>query len=376
MPGSTTLNAEQFLRYKRHLSLPQFGEEGQQKLLASRVLLVGGGGLGSPAALYLAAAGVGTLGLVEFDHVDVSNLQRQILYGTSDVGESKAKIAAQRIQALNPDVSLELHELRLSSANAMDILREYDVVLDGTDNFPTRYLVNDACVMLGKPNVHGSIFRFEGQATLFDPANGPCYRCLFPEPPPPELAPSCAEGGVLGVLPGMIAMIQATETLKLLTGIGKSLAGRLIQYDALAMEFSEFRIRKDPACPVCGESPTIRELIDYHQFCGVEQPAEGPPVREVPPSEVRTMGACGCDYLFLDVREPKEVDQQAIEGTVRIPLGELEQRVSELLEWKEKQVVVHCAKGGRSRKACEFLKKQGFTDLHNLAGGIEAWERD
>ncbi len=376
MAGSTRLNSEQFLRYKRHLSLPEFGEEGQQKLLAARVLLIGGGGLGSPVALYLAAAGVGSLGLVEFDHVDLSNLQRQVLYGTSDVGEPKAKIAAQRIHSLNPDIALETYELRLSSANAMDILSQYDVVVDGSDNFPTRYLVNDACVMLGKPNVHGSIFRFEGQATLFDPANGPCYRCLFPEPPPPHLAPSCAEGGVLGVLPGMIAMIQATETLKLIAGLGRSLAGRLIQYDALAMEFTEFRIRKDPTCPVCGESPIIRELIDYHQFCGVEQPSEGPPVREIPPSDVKRLGSIGESFLFLDVREPDEVAQSGIEGTLRIPLAQLEQRLGELLEWQEKTVIVHCAKGGRSLKACEFLKKQGFSDLRNLAGGIEAWERE
>jgi len=369
------LNSAQFLRYKRHLSLPEFGEEGQQKLLAARVLLIGGGGLGSPAALYLAAAGVGTLGLVEFDHVDLSNLQRQVLYGTSDVGLPKARIAVQRLASLNPDIALETHELRLTSANAMDILSSYDIVVDGTDNFPTRYLVNDACVMLGKPNVHGSIFRFEGQATLFDPSNGPCYRCLFPEPPPPHLAPSCAEGGVLGVLPGIIAMIQATETLKLIAGLGRSLAGRLIQYDALAMEFSEFRIRKDPACPVCGESPTIRELIDYHQFCGVEQPAEGPPIKEIVPAEVKAMRSEE-DFLFLDVRNPNEVEETAIEGTVRIPLAELPQRWGELLEWKERLVIVHCAKGGRSLKACELLKKQGFSDLRNLAGGIEAWERE
>ncbi len=370
------LSTDQFFRYKRHLSLPNFGEEAQRKLLAARVLLIGGGGLGSPTALYLAAAGVGTLGIVDFDQVDVSNLQRQVLYATPDVGRPKVEVAAEKLAALNPDVRIRTYPTRLNSENAMEILSDYDIVVDGSDNFPARYLVNDACVLLGKPNVHGSIFRFEGQATLFDPAAGPCYRCLYPEPPPPHLVPSCAEGGVLGVLPGIIAMIQATETLKWIAGIGESLAGRLLQYDALRMQFDEFRVRRDSACPVCGDEPSIVELIDYHQFCGMDQPHSGPAIPEERPAAVAAWRDDAEEFLFLDVRDPEEVSLCAIEGTQRIPLGELEERVHEIGAWKDRRVVIHCEKGGRSARACALLRDLGFAEVINLEGGMEAWIRE
>jgi adenylyltransferase/sulfurtransferase len=333
--------------------------------------LIGAGGLGCPSAQYLAAAGIGTLGLIDFDVVDASNLQRQVLYGTADVGRPKVDVARERIASMNPDVSVESHPVRLTSENALEIFEPYDVIIDGTDNFPTRYLSNDACVLLGKPNVHGSIFRFEGQATIFDATRGPCYRCLFPEPPPPELAPSCAEAGVLGVLPGIIAMIQATETIKLVTGVGEPIIGRLVQYDALEMSFTEFRLRKDPKCPVCGEHPTVTALIDYEGFCGLGR--EEAPVSELTPAQVQALRERGESFLLLDVREPQEFDTARIEGSTLIPLGALEKRVGELADWKSRAVVVHCHHGARSAKACRILAEHGFGQVDNLAGGIDAW---
>jgi len=364
------LRPDQFERYKRHLALPEFGVDAQRRLLASRVLLIGAGGLGCPLAQYLAAAGVGTLGLIDPDVVDASNLQRQVLYGMRDVGRSKVEVARERILAQNPDVKVETHALRLSAANARERLAEYDVVVDGTDNFPTRYLANDACVLLGKPNVHGSIFRFEGQATVFDARRGPCYRCLYPEPPPPGSVPSCAEGGVLGVLPCFVALIEATETLKLLTGVGEPLIGRLLMYDALAMSFAEFQLRKDPDCPVCGEHPTLAELIDYDGFCGVEAGVE---VREKSAAEVAAMRARGERFLLLDVREPYEFERARIEGAELLPLGRLEAELGRLAAWQDDPVVVHCHTGGRSARAARTLTEHGFRQVWNLSGGIEAW---
>ncbi|MDE0886013.1 MAG: molybdopterin-synthase adenylyltransferase MoeB [Myxococcota bacterium] len=369
------LRPEQFDRYRRHLSLPEIGVEGQARLLDSSVLLIGAGGLGCPLALYLAAAGVGRIGLVDDDVVDLSNLQRQVLYQTSDVGRPKVEAAAERIRGLNPDVRVDVYPLRLDSSNALEILGDYDVVVDGTDNFPTRYLSNDACVLLGKPNVYGSIFRFEGQASVFDARVGPCYRCLYPEPPPPGTVPSCEEGGVLGVLPGMVAIIQATETVKLLTGIGESLAGRLLAYDALRMEWNEFRLMKDPECPVCGDHPTVTELIDYQGFCGFGPADEvTAPLVQVRATEAEErLGNPDSAMLLLDVREPEEVAQASIEGSVPIPLGEIEARVGEIADWRQRPVVVHCHHGGRSAQACRKLIELGFEEVENLDGGIEAW---
>jgi adenylyltransferase/sulfurtransferase len=372
MPQAPPLEPAQFDRYRRHLSLPEFGVEGQRALLDSRVLLIGAGGLGCPLAQYLAAAGVGTLGIVDFDVVDLSNLQRQVLYGTADVGRPKVEVARQRVEAMNPDVAVEAHAVQLGSNNAMELLGAYDVVVDGTDNFPTRYLTNDACVLLGKPNVHGSIFRFEGQATVFDARHGPCYRCLYPEPPPPGAVPSCAEGGVLGVLPGIIALIQATETVKLLAGVGEPLYGRLLRYDALRMEFQEFRLKKDAQCPVCGVQPSVTQLIDYEGFCGVPAAAAWPPP-EVSAAEVSAAQARGDEFLLLDVREPGEYETAHIAGARLLPLGQLEARLGELESWRERRVVIHCHKGGRSARACELLHRRGFSDVANLAGGIDAW---
>ena len=369
--GSPPLTPAQFERYRRHLSLPEVGVEGQRRLLEGRVCLIGAGGLGCPVAQYLAAAGVGTLGIVDFDVVDASNLQRQVLYGTADIGRPKVEVARDRIAAMNADVRVELHPERLTSKNALEILGAYDVVVDGTDNFPTRYLSNDACVMLGKPNVHGSIFRFDGQATVFDARRGPCYRCLYPEPPPPGAVPSCAEGGVLGVLPGLVALVQATETVKLLTGIGEPLIGRLLQIDALRMEFREFHLRKDPACPACGASPTIRELADYEGFCGV--PAAEPGIPEVPAAAVKAALDRGEDLLLLDVREPQEFAVARIEGARLVPLGELEARLGELGAWCGRRVVVTCHHGMRAARGAEILRRHGFGRVENLAGGIEAW---
>jgi len=367
------LRPDQLERYKRHLTLPEIGIRGQRALLDARVLLIGAGGLGCPLAQYLAAAGVGTLGLVDFDVVDASNLQRQVLYGTADVGRPKVEVARERIRALNPDVRVEAHAVHLTSANAMGVLAGYDVVVDGTDNFPTRYLANDACVLLRKPNVHGSIFRFDGQATVFDATRGPCYRCLYPEPPPAGLVPSCAEGGVLGVLPGMVAMIQATETIKLVTGVGEPLIGRLLQYSALDMTFSEFQLRKDPACPVCGESPSVTELIDYEQLCAPRPEEAEAPVPETSAVEVAARRAAGAELLLLDVREAHEREIARIEGSTWIPLGELERRAGELADWKERPIVVHCKTGGRSARACRILADLGFRDVVNLAGGTDRW---
>jgi len=366
------LRPDQFDRYRRHLSLPEVGVEGQTLLLQSRVLLIGAGGLGCPLAQYLAAAGVGTIGIIDFDRVDASNLQRQILYTTADIGRPKVEVARERIEAMNPDVEVHTHDLALTSENTLKLFGDYDVIVDGTDNFPTRYLSNDACVLLGKPNVHGSVFRFDGQATVFDARFGPCYRCLYPEPPPPGSVPSCAEGGVLGVLPGLIAMIQATETVKIITGIGEPLYGRLIQYDALTMEFNEFRLKKDPKCPVCGEQPSVTELIDYQGFCGIADEAQAE-IAELSAAGVQSMQARGDDFLLLDVRESDEFMRARIEGSTLIPLGELEDRLAEIREWKQRPVVVHCHHGGRSAKACKLLSDAGFIRVTNLTGGIEAW---
>jgi len=368
------LRPDQFDRYRRHLSLPEMGVEGQSRLLESSVLLIGVGGLGCPLALYLAAAGVGRIGLVDDDVVDTSNLQRQILYRTSDVGRRKVEVAAERIEALNPDVRVDQFPVRLDSGNALEIFGPYDVIVDGTDNFPTRYLSNDACVLLGKPNVYGSIFRFEGQASVFDARTGPCYRCLYPEPPPPGSVPSCEEGGVLGVLPGMIAIIQATETVKLLTGVGTPLVGRLLAYDALAMEWNEFRLMKDSECPVCGSNPTITELIDYQGFCGFETNTDSAPVLvQVRAADLSARLAASEGILLLDVREPEECAKASIAGARAIPLAEVEARVEEIEAWRDRPVVVHCHHGGRSAEACQRLMRLGFSQVENLDGGIDAW---
>jgi adenylyltransferase/sulfurtransferase len=372
-PPTPPFRPDQYERYRRHLELPAFGPEAQQKLLAARVLLIGAGGLGCPLAQYLAAAGVGTLGLVDFDVVEASNLQRQVLYGTRDVGRPKVEVARDRIVALNPDVRVEVHARRLTADDALPLFADFDVIVDGTDNFPTRYLANDACVLLGKPNVHGSIFRFEGQATVFDARRGPCYRCLYPEPPPPGSVPSCAEGGVLGVLPGLVALIQATETIKLLAGIGEPLIGRLLQYDALEMSFQEFRLRKDPQCPVCGEHPSVTELIDYDGFCGVQRNRGAGWDRERSAAEVAVMQQRGEEFLFLDVREPDEWRAAHLDGTRLVPLGSLPERIGEFSDWKERPVVVHCRSGARSARACRILHEHGFADVWNLTGGIQAW---
>ena len=366
------LRPEQFDRYRRHLSLSEVGVEGQTKLLESRVLLIGAGGLGCPLAQYLAAAGVGTIGIIDFDRIESSNLQRQVLYTTADVGRPKVEVVRERVEAMNPDVEVHTHAVELTSENALELFADYDVIVDGTDNFPTRYLSNDACVLLGKPNVHGSVFRFDGQATVFDARHGPCYRCLYPEPPPPGSVPSCAEGGVLGVLPGLIGLIQATETVKIITGIGEPLYGRLIQYDAMRMEFNEFRLKKDPKCPACGDQPSITELIDYQGFCGITA-ENGSEIAELSAAAVHSMQARGDDFLLLDVREPDEFKRARIEGSTLIPLGELEDRLAEIQEWKDRAVVVHCHHGGRSAKACKVLDHAGFIRVSNLTGGIEAW---
>jgi molybdopterin/thiamine biosynthesis adenylyltransferase/rhodanese-related sulfurtransferase len=370
----------QFQRYARHLTLPEFGVAAQEKLLASSVLLIGAGGLGSPLALYLAAAGVGRIGIMDFDVVDVSNLQRQVIHRSQDVGTPKARSAKRGINDLNPDVRVEVYEEGITSSNALEIIAKYDVVIDGTDNFPTRYLVGDACVMLGKVNIYGSIYRFEGQATVFDGRKladgsraGPCYRCLYPEPPSPGEVPSCAEGGVLGVLPGIIAMVQATEAIKALTGIGKPLTGRLMRYDAMNMQFRELKIRRDKTCPVCGDHPTITTLIDYEQFCGLKRGEEGPTAVELDPAAYEKIRDAGTEHLLLDVREPFELGICQIEGNTNIPLGQVPARVGELAAWKDKLVVCQCKSGRRSLKALDVLQKNGFTKVVNLSGGILAW---
>jgi adenylyltransferase/sulfurtransferase len=368
---SISLSRDEVARYSRHLILPEVGSEGQKRLKAARVLLIGAGGLGSPLALYLAAAGIGKLGLVDFDVVDFSNLQRQVIHGTPDVGRPKLQSAAAKIRAINPSVETELYETALTSANALDILSGYDIVVDGTDNFPTRYLVNDACVLLGKPNVYGSIFRFDGQASIFHPPHGPCYRCLYPEPPAPGEVPSCAEGGVLGVLPGLIGCIQATETVKLILGKGDPLIGRLLLYDAMAMRFREFRVRRNPECPVCGDRPKITKLIDYEQFCGVQASAAADTGADTTVDELRGRLDRGEDFLVLDVRNPEEFQIARIPGSVLIPLPELEGRLNELD--RNRDMVVHCKSGMRSRKAIQLLREKGFTRVKNLKGGILAW---
>jgi sulfur-carrier protein adenylyltransferase/sulfurtransferase len=368
------LTRDEVQRYSRHLIMPEVGIEGQRKLKAARVLCVGAGGLGAPASMYLAAAGVGTLGLVDFDVVDASNLHRQIIYGTPDVGKTKLEASRQRLQAMNSGVKVVTHEVALTSKNALDVLKDYDVILDGTDNFQTRYLVNDACVLLGKPNAYGSIFRFDGQASVFAVKGGPCYRCLYPEPPPPGLVPSCAEGGVLGVLPGVIGIIQATEAIKLILGAGQPLVGRLLLYDALQMRFRELKLRRDPECPACGDHPTIHELIDYDQFCGVvpaqAQPAGGG-VPEITVQELKGKLDRGEDVYVLDVREPNEYQICRIQGSTLIPLGELASRTAELD--RNREMVVHCKMGGRSAKAVALLQERGFTRARNLKGGILEW---
>jgi len=363
---------EEILRYSRHLIMPEVALAGQMKLKAASVLCIGAGGLGSPLALYLAAAGVGTLGIVDFDVVDSTNLQRQIIHSTADVGRSKVESAAEKLRAINPLIQLRLFDTTLSSENAMEIFRDFDIIADGTDNFATRYLVNDACVLSGKPNVYASVFRFEGQATVFAADRGPCYRCLYPEPPPPGMVPSCAEGGVLGVLPGLLGVIQATEVIKLILGSGDSLIGRLLLVDALGMRFREVKLRKDPECPVCGANPTVRELIDYEQFCGVRgaESESTASVPEIRPEELKRRLDNGEDILVLDVREPHEYEICHLRGHL-IPLGDLPRRVHELDSSRE--IVAYCKIGVRSAKAVEFLRSMGFRRVRNLTGGIDAW---
>ncbi len=380
-PTAPALNAEEMQRYSRHLILPEVGLDGQKKLKAARVLCIGAGGLGSPVAMYLAAAGVGTLGIVDYDVVDYSNLQRQILHGTPDVGRPKLQSAKDRLKALNPHVDVQTFESALTSDNALQLFKDFDVIVDGTDNFPTRYLVNDACVLTGKPNAYGSIFRFEGQASVFATKEGPCYRCLYPEPPPPGLVPSCAEGGVLGVLPGIVGCIQANETLKLILGIGEPLIGRFLVFDALRMKFRELKLRKDPDCPVCGTHPTVTELIDYEQFCGMPA-VEAEPVAQAQAGsdtansditvlELKARRDKGEDLFVLDVREPHEYQINRIEGSTLIPLGDLPDRFSELDPNRE--IVAQCKSGMRSARAAAFLRDQGFKNVRNLKGGILAW---
>lgn len=371
--ANVELSAEEIRRYGRHLIMPEVGMEGQKKLKAASVLLIGAGGLGSPVGLYLAAAGIGRIGIVDFDVVDYSNLQRQIMHSTKDVGRPKLDSAKERLEGINPYVKIETHELRLSSENALALFAEYDIVVDGTDNFPTRYLVNDACVLTGKPNVYGSIFRFEGQASIFATSDGPCYRCLYPEPPPPGLVPSCAEGGVLGILPGIVGTIQANETVKLIIGMGEPLIGRLLLFDALKMKFREMKLRKNPECPVCGSQRTITKLIDYEAFCGV-QPGWDSYAREeqfeITVDQLKQRLDKKDDIFILDVREPQEYEICNLNGHL-IPLRDLPKRINELDTAKE--IVVHCKVGGRSRTAVEFMKQAGFRKIKNLVGGIDEW---
>jgi adenylyltransferase/sulfurtransferase len=369
------LTTDELSRYSRHLILPEVGMEGQRRLKAARVLCVGTGGLGSPLAFYLAAAGVGTLGLVDFDVVDASNLQRQIIHSTKDIGRKKLDSAAEKLLALNPALNVVKHETMLTSANALDILKDYDIVADGTDNFPTRYLVNAACVLLGKPNVYGSIFRFEGQASVFATEQGPCYRCLYPEPPPPGLVPSCAEGGVLGILPGLIGVIQATEAIKLILGKGDSLAGRLLLVDALNMRFRELKLRKNPECPVCGTNPTVTKLIDYQQFCGIvpeskQEQALKNGIPQLPVKELKRRLDAGEDIFVLDVREPYEYQIANIGGTL-IPQNDVPKRLAEID--RNREIVVQCRSGSRSQRIAELLAQSGYPNVKNLAGGILAW---
>ncbi len=384
--ADVTLSHEEVQRYSRHLIMPEVGMAGQKKLKAASVLLIGAGGLGSPLAMYLAAAGVGRIGLVDYDVVDYTNLQRQIIHGTKDVGRPKLESAKETMLDINPHVQVDAYEIPLTSANALELFEPYDIIIDGTDNFPTRYLTNDACVLLGKPNVYGSIFRFEGQASVFYAEEGPCYRCLFPEPPPPGLVPSCAEGGVLGVLPGTIGAIQATEAIKLILGIGEPLIGRLLLYDALNMEFDQVRLRKNPHCPVCGENPSITELIDYEQFCGMPahdhslyagaDTGNGTAVPQITPQELKARLDAGDDLLILDVREPHEWDISNLEplGAILIPQGQVLERMNELDTAKE--IVVQCRSGARSAAVVRQLQQHGFQKLWNLEGGINRWAQE
>ena len=369
------LSSDEIRRYARHLIMPEVAMEGQKRLKAAKVLCIGTGGLGAPLTLYLAAAGIGTIGLVDFDTVDVSNLQRQVIHFTEDVGKPKIDSAERKLKALNPDLTVHKYEFPLRSDNALDVFAHYDVIVDGTDNFPTRYLVNDACVLLGKPNVYGSIFRFDGQASTFFPPHGPCYRCLYPEPPPPDLVPNCAEGGVLGILPGAIGVIQATETVKLILGVGRPLIGRLMLYDALDMTFREMKVRKSPKCPICGPNATIKELIDYEQFCGVPSVSDPAPAEalgdSITPTELKARYDRGDRPFLLDVRNPEEISICRIEGSTVIPLPELGRRLGELDP--ATPMVVHCKSGMRSQKAITLLRENGFKHLTNLTGGILGW---
>jgi molybdopterin/thiamine biosynthesis adenylyltransferase/rhodanese-related sulfurtransferase len=380
--SSVDLSKDEILRYSRHLILPEVGLEGQKKLKAAKVLMVGAGGLGAPLGLYLAASGIGRIGIVDFDVVDFTNLQRQVIHGTKDVGKKKLDSAAESMLDINPYMQIDKYEVALSSENALEIIKDYDMVIDGTDNFPTRYLVNDACVLLKKPNVYGSIFRFEGQATIFAYPGGPCYRCLYPEPPPPGLVPSCAEGGVLGILPGIIGLVQATEAVKLILGVGEPLIGRLMLYDALAMRFRELKLRRNPECPVCGDNPSIHMLIDYHEFCGVPhpgaeaEPAPAPQAGYVSDTEIDAVALKakfdrGDNFQFIDVREVHEHQICNIPGAKLIPMGDVAKRVSELDPNVE--LVVYCKSGVRSAKACAFLRQSGFKNVKNMIGGILAW---
>src|SRR5271165_3434106 len=369
------LSNDEILRYSRHLIMPEVGMEGQQKLKAAKVLCIGAGGLGSPLALYLTAAGVGTLGIVDFDVVDYTNLQRQIIHTTDDVGRKKLDSAADKLKAINPFLNLRPFDMKLTSANALELFREFDIVADGTDNFPTRYLVNDACVLTGKPNVYGSIFRFEGQASVFATEDGPCYRCLYPEPPPPGLVPSCAEGGVLGILPGLVGVMQATEVIKLILGKGEPLIGRLLLIDALNMRFRELKLRKNPDCPVCGTHPTVTQLIDYQQFCGITPPTPQEAnlkngIPQISVKELKRRIDSGEDVQLIDVREPWEAQVAQIGGKL-IPQNDVPNRLAEID--RSREVVVHCKSGGRSQRIAEFLQQQGYPRVANLAGGILAW---
>jgi adenylyltransferase/sulfurtransferase len=366
------LSADEIQHYSRHLLIPQIGEEGQRRLKAARVLMVGAGGLGSPLALYLAAAGVGTLGVVDFDQVDRSNLHRQVLYGIDDVGSPKLDAAARRLRSLNPHITVVPHAVRLSSDNALDLMRPYDLVVDGTDNFATRYLVNDACVLLGKPNVYASIFRFEGLLSIFAHGDGPCYRCLYPEPPPPDLVPSCAEGGVLGVLPGIVGALQAAEAIKLITGIGRSLSGRLLQFDALSMGFKEFAVERDPDCPICSAKASIKALIDYDQFCA--EPAPTDVVDEVSVAELRRCLAAAEPPLLLDVRSEAEARISRISGSRLMPLPELDELCDQLDP--QADIVCYCKAGVRSERAARLLMRRGFARVRSLRGGIDAWQAE
>jgi sulfur-carrier protein adenylyltransferase/sulfurtransferase len=374
--AATTLTNEEILRYSRHLIMPEVGMEGQLKLKAARVLLIGTGGLGAPLGLYLTAAGVGHIGLVDFDVVDFTNLQRQVTFSTSDVGKPKTEAAKARLTNLNPDVQIATYETKLTSENALELFKDYDIAVDGTDNFPTRYLVNDACILLGKPNVYGSIFRFEGQVTVFGMPGGPCYRCLYPEPPPPGLVPSCAEGGVLGVLPGIVGSLQALETIKLIIGRGESLAGRLVLFDALALRFRELHLRKNSHCPLCGTHRKIHQLIDYNEFCGIrgeEEPESDLHVPEITARDLKEKLDRGDDVFILDVREPHEYQICNLKGHL-IPLGELPRRVHELDSARE--IVAHCKSGKRSAQAVDFLRQAGFRKIYNLRGGILSWSTE